>query len=125
MHNSKSRDVRVADGIATDRIVLEQPVETTHSGDPRDARRVEVTLQPQIPVRFPGENRTRSQRSGCPGPIVPRLLRQPRQLLLCIELHLQLRLPAFPARRLLATVCLCPVPEAAENRCDKNDKMGY
>jgi outer membrane protein OmpA-like peptidoglycan-associated protein len=40
------RDALVARGIAADRLVLEKPVETTGSGDPRDARRVEVTLQP-------------------------------------------------------------------------------
>jgi K(+)-stimulated pyrophosphate-energized sodium pump len=40
------RDALIADGIAADRILLEKPVETTGSGDPRDARRVEVTVQP-------------------------------------------------------------------------------
>ena len=40
------RDSLVAAGIPAERIVLDKPSETTGSGDPRDARRVEVTIQP-------------------------------------------------------------------------------
>ncbi len=40
------RDALIAGGISADRVLLEKPVETTGSGDPRDARRVEVTVQP-------------------------------------------------------------------------------
>jgi K(+)-stimulated pyrophosphate-energized sodium pump len=40
------RDALIAGGISADRLLLEKPVETTGSGDPRDARRVEVTVQP-------------------------------------------------------------------------------
>ena len=39
-------DALIAAGVAADRIALEKPVETTGTGDPRDARRVEVTIKP-------------------------------------------------------------------------------
>ena len=40
------RDALTAAGVAADRIALEKPVETTGTGDPRDARRVEATIKP-------------------------------------------------------------------------------
>jgi photosynthetic reaction center cytochrome c subunit len=40
------RKALVAEGIAADRVVLDKPSETTGTGDPRDARHVEVTVQP-------------------------------------------------------------------------------
>jgi len=40
------RDSLTAAGVAADRVSLEKPVETTGTGDPRDARRVEVTIKP-------------------------------------------------------------------------------
>jgi len=39
------RKALVSDGIAPDRVSLDKPMETTGTGDPRDARRVEVTVQ--------------------------------------------------------------------------------
>ena len=39
------RDTLAATGISTDRIILQKPVETTGSGDPAEARRVEVSVQ--------------------------------------------------------------------------------
>ena len=40
------RDALAATGIAAERVALEKPVETTGTRDPRDARRVEVTITP-------------------------------------------------------------------------------
>lgn len=40
------RDALVSAGIAVERVQLEKPSVTTGSGDARDARRVEVTIQP-------------------------------------------------------------------------------
>jgi photosynthetic reaction center cytochrome c subunit len=40
------RKALVADGITVDRVSLDKPMNTTGSGDPKDARRVEVTVQP-------------------------------------------------------------------------------
>jgi hypothetical protein len=41
------RDALVANGIATERLLLEKPIETTGSGDARDARRVDITVIPE------------------------------------------------------------------------------
>ncbi len=40
------RKALVSDGIPAARVLLDKPMESTGSGDPRDARRVEVTVQP-------------------------------------------------------------------------------